>query len=147
MLVYSRLLEGRLRLAWEPQDYISAFCRWCVFACFFDSWTSAHTGKVCSWVWRDGIGTWCTPKFPESGYGSLLENGVLLALGGWEKLLTQARKFKYLGVLFTSDLRMEWEMGGLGQRLVMQVPYWTVVVACFTGLSTFRTSPIVLSSG
>lgn len=57
------------------------------------------------------------------------ENSGLLTLGSGG-LLLQAREFKYLGVLYTSDRRMECKMDRrfVEVSVVMQALYWTVVV-------------------
>lgn len=59
------------------------------------------------------------------GHNSLLENGGLLALG------SQAWEFKYLGVLFASDGRMEqWLDRQFGAAsVIMKALYRTVVCA------------------
>lgn len=56
------------------------------------------------------------------------ENSGLLALGSGG-LMLQAREFKYLGVLYTSD-RLERKMDRrfVEGSVVMQALYWTIVV-------------------
>lgn len=103
-------------LSQELQDYISALCRWCGSAGLLGWWPSPHTGK---------------------------ENGGLLVLGP-RGLLPQARGFKYLGVLFRSDGRMEWEMDR--QAGVVSVVMRTQSPQ-FTCQTTFRHTLIVMSPG
>ena len=77
---------------------------------------------------------------------------------GWSELLPQAKEFKYLGVLFTSEGKMEREMDRRigAASAVMRAPYRYVVVkkelserrsSRFTGPSTFQPSPMVMSCG
>lgn len=98
---------------WELQDYVSALWRWCV---------------MCD--------VWCVRmKHQEWGsdleirdHGSPLENSGLLALGSGGLLLL-AIEFNDLGVLYTSDRRMEREMDRwfVDVSMVMHALYWIIV--------------------
>jgi len=64
------------------------------------------------------------------------------------ELLPQAKEFKYLGVLFTSEGKMEREMDRRigAASTVMRALYWSVVVKRELP-STFQPSPMVASFG
>lgn len=77
---------------------------------------------------------WHTLEYEVAGMGiSNLKSMVLcwkmvdylLWMGG--ELLPQAKVFKYLGVLFMSDGRMEWDRQFGAASVVMQALHWTVV--------------------
>ncbi|TWW59217.1 General transcription factor II-I repeat domain-containing protein 2 [Takifugu flavidus] len=66
-----------------------------------------------------------------------------------EELVLQVEEFKYLGVLFTSEGRMEQEVDRRigAASAVMQSLHRSVVVKKFTGRSSFLPSPMVMSFG
>ncbi|TWW71349.1 hypothetical protein D4764_17G0008320 [Takifugu flavidus] len=65
-----------------------------------------------------------------------------------EEILPQVEEFKYLGVLFTSEGRMEREIDRRigAASAVMRTLHRSVVVK-FTGRSSFLPSPMVMSFG
>ncbi|TWW68222.1 hypothetical protein D4764_19G0000200 [Takifugu flavidus] len=66
-----------------------------------------------------------------------------------EEILPQVEEFKYLGVLFTSEGRMEREIDRRigAASAVMRTLHRSVVVKKFTGRSSFLPSPMVMSFG
>ncbi|TWW78198.1 hypothetical protein D4764_11G0003190 [Takifugu flavidus] len=66
-----------------------------------------------------------------------------------EEILPQVEEFKYLGVLFTSEGRMEREINRRigAASAVMRTLHRSVVVKRFTGRSSFLPSPMVMSFG
>ncbi|TWW63622.1 hypothetical protein D4764_03G0006300 [Takifugu flavidus] len=66
-----------------------------------------------------------------------------------EEILPQVEEFKYLGVLFTSEGRMEREIDRRisAASTVMRTLHRSVVVNRFTGRSSFLPSPMVMSFG
>ena len=96
-------LRARGVLVWEPLDLISAFRRWCGLVGSFQPGPPACPGVVCSWVWSG----WDENQHLKSEAMVLNRKNVACSLWVGGELLPQGEEFKYLGVLFTSEGRIE----------------------------------------
>ena len=120
----------------EPLDFISAFCGQC---CLDLQHVLGRFVSKC-----EAAGMRISTSKSEAMVFDQKKVACSLRVGG--EFLPQVEEFKYLGVLFTSEGRMEREIDRrIGAAAAVMQSFW--LSSQFTGQSMFLPSPMVMNFG